>query len=322
MLFLYRGDVMSIKYAILGFLSWKPATGYELKKIFEESSAMYWSGNNNQIYKALVQLLDEELVTNEVQHQESSPSKKIYSITEEGLERLREWVISEAEAPEFKKNFLIHLAWADQLSDEELNEMLMKYENEMKMQLLLQQEKIKRGVISPNRNPREVFLWDKISENVISSYTNELNWVQGVRKELLEKESIEKREKEIIAESENMNYKIIQNGNQEYIELISVKRPLSTEQDAIDLVALSIENNTNLLMIHSEALSEDFFKLRTGVAGRMLQKFINYQIKTVAIIPNKLASKGRFKEMVLEANKSNHFRVLENREEAETWLLK
>ena len=315
-------DIMSIKYAILGFLSWKPATVYELKKIFEESSAMYWSGNNNQIYKALVQLLDEELVTNEVLHQESSPSKKIYSITEEGLERLKEWVLSESEAPEFKKNFLIHLAWADQLNNQELDEMLMKYENQMRLQLLLQQEKIKRGVISPNRNPREVFLWDKISENVISSYTNELNWVQGVRKELLEKEIIEVREKEIMEEGEKMNYKIIENGNQKYIELISAQSPLSTEQDAVDLVALSIEHNTNLLMIHNEALSEDFFKLRTGVAGGMLQKFVNYHIRTVAIIPNQLASKGRFKEMVLEANKSNNFRVVGSREDAETWLLK
>jgi PadR family transcriptional regulator AphA len=59
---------MSIKLAILGILSWETSTGYDLKKIIEDSSAMYWSGNNNQIYKTLVQLLGEELVTNEVQH--------------------------------------------------------------------------------------------------------------------------------------------------------------------------------------------------------------------------------------------------------------
>ena len=95
---------MSIKYAILGILSWKPVTGYELKKIFEDCSFMYWSGNNNQIYKALTKMHDEALVTSEVIHQDSSPSKKIYTITEEGLEELKDWVLSSPEAPEVKKN--------------------------------------------------------------------------------------------------------------------------------------------------------------------------------------------------------------------------
>ncbi|MGD8188656.1 DUF4180 domain-containing protein [Brevibacillus ginsengisoli] len=305
---------MSIKYAILGLLSWKPSTGYELKKIFEESSAMYWSGNNNQIYKTLVQLLNEGYVTNEIQHQMSSPSKKIYSITDDGLARLKEWVLSTPEAPEFRKPFLIQLAWAEQLSDEELHDLLINYENEIKMQLIFQQEKIKRGVPSPSRNAREVFLWNKISENLLSSYHNELNWVQGIRKELFENEMMEERI--------NMNYQLIENGTDKYIELLSAPTPLSSEQDAVDLVALSIENETNLLMLHSQALSEDFFKLRTGVAGRMIQKWINYSVKTAAVIPMELVNKGKFKEMVAETNKSNHFRVFETREGAESWLLK
>jgi hypothetical protein len=33
---------MSIKYAILGFLSWQPYTGYELKKLFAESDTLSW----------------------------------------------------------------------------------------------------------------------------------------------------------------------------------------------------------------------------------------------------------------------------------------
>lgn len=67
---------MSINFAILGILSSKSLTGYELKKIIQESPFMYWSGNNNQIYKALAEMLATGLVTNEVQQQEGSPSKK------------------------------------------------------------------------------------------------------------------------------------------------------------------------------------------------------------------------------------------------------
>ena len=175
---------MSIKYAILGLLSWKPSTGYDLKKVFEESSIMYWSGNNNQIYKALIQLLDEGLVTNEVLHQESTPSKKLYTVTSEGNAALKEWVLSTPELPEFKNTFLVQLAWAEQLNSEELDDLLSRYENEVNIQLLMQQEKARRGIDSPKRTIRELYLWDMITENIISSYKNELDWIRKVRKEM------------------------------------------------------------------------------------------------------------------------------------------
>lgn len=195
---------MSIKFAILGILSWKPSTGYELKKFFEESSSMYWSGNNNQIYKTLIQLQDEGLVVNEVIHQESSPSKKIYTITTEGISELKEWVKSTPEAPEFKKTFLIQLAWSDLLNDKELNELLSNYENELKLQLVLNQEKSKRNLNSPDRSPREILLWNMISKNIISSYKNELEWVEQLRHDLFEN---------AINEEGKMNYNIIKNGD-------------------------------------------------------------------------------------------------------------
>lgn len=52
-------------------------------------------------------------------------------------------------------------------------------------------------------------------------------------------------------------------------------------------------------MIHYVTLSEDFFKLKTKVAGNIIQKFINYGIKAAAIIPHETIQKGRFKEMAM-----------------------
>ncbi|MCY9528157.1 MULTISPECIES: DUF4180 domain-containing protein [Paenibacillus] len=304
---------MSIKYAILGLLSWKPASGYELKKIFEDSSAMYWSGNNNQIYKSLVQLLDDGLVTNEIKHQESSPSKKIYSITDEGMLRLKEWVLEEPELPELKNTFLIQLAWADQLDDEELDDLLDRYEDRINMQLVYQQEKMNRGLQEPNRNEREAFLWNKISENLLSSYLNELKWVQGIRMEFKARKQMKERM--------TMNYKLVENETKAYFELIASDTQLSTEQDAVDLIALCKEHDVELLLVHGEALAGEFFSLRTGVAGRMIQKFTNYHVKTAVIIPDPSLNRGRFKEMVGESNRSNHFGVFETREDAESWLI-
>jgi DNA-binding PadR family transcriptional regulator len=175
---------MSLKYAILGLLSWQPFTGYDLKKLFTDFPVFYWSGNNNQIYTTLVQLLKEELVTHEVQYQEKYPPKKIYSITDRGLTELRNWVLSNPSPPELRNTFLIQLAWAHQLSPEELDQLLAKYEYEVQMQLLMQQEKKRRGVQTPHRTPREIYLWEMITQNIISAYENELTWVQKLRKEL------------------------------------------------------------------------------------------------------------------------------------------
>lgn len=305
---------MTINHAILGMLSYQPMTGYDLKKIMQDSTFMHWSGNNNQIYKALVELSEDGFVTGEVKYQENSPSKKIYTITQEGLDELKECIASTPEPAEFKKSFLIQLAWADLLGNDELLEMLAKYENEIRLQLIMNREKIRRGNGFASRTEREAFLWKMIDENILSSCQNELEWIQNVRRQLFESGSSEVKEK--------MNYKLVENQNVKYIEVFSCETPVGTEQDALELVALCGENDTNLLMIHYEALSGDFFKLKTGVAGAVLQKFTNYSVKAAIIIPDQSGFGSRFKELISEANKGNQYRVFVSGMEAENWFLK
>lgn len=177
---------MSINYAILGILSSRPLTGYDVKKVIQDSSFMHWSGNNNQIYKALLELLDGGYVTSEVKHQDSAPSKKIYTITDNGLTDLKAWVLSTPDAPEFKKTFLIQFAWSDLLSQDERTTLLGNYEKEIRTQILMQEEKKRRKTYSPDRTPRETFLWEMIHDNMISSYENELVWIAKVRQGLLD----------------------------------------------------------------------------------------------------------------------------------------
>lgn len=176
---------MTIDYAILGILSCRSVTGYDLKKIIQQLPFLYWSGNNNQIYKSLVELLERGLVTNEVQHQESLPSKKIYTITEPGLTELRKWVLRSPELPEHKNQFLIQLAWADRLTEEELEQLISGYENEIKLQLITLQEMKRRKPFSPDRTLREEKLWELIYDNMISSCESELSWVNKVREEIV-----------------------------------------------------------------------------------------------------------------------------------------
>jgi DNA-binding PadR family transcriptional regulator len=175
---------MTIKYAILGFLSWRPLTGYDLKKLFADSTIFYWSGNSNQIYKTLVQLHREEAVEARVEQPDSGPARKIYTITAVGRADLRAWLQSAPEPPQLRNSFLVQLAWADQLAPGELDTLLAGYEHEVAMQALMCREQKRRNQINPARTDREAYLWGMIADNRISFYDNELAWVRQLWQDL------------------------------------------------------------------------------------------------------------------------------------------
>jgi DNA-binding PadR family transcriptional regulator len=185
--------MMSIEYAILGILSWRPLSGYDLKKMIEGSTALYWSGNNNEIYRTLVSLHDQDLVSRAVQPQESLPTRKVYTITEKGQEELKKWVLSKPALPQRKHSLLIQLAWADSAGADELDALLHEYEDEVMMEMLLSSVQAQRKDdrpgyldVSQARTKREAYLWGMILENWSIYYQNELNWVRSLRKGLRE----------------------------------------------------------------------------------------------------------------------------------------
>ncbi len=178
---------MDIRFTILAFLDWKDFSGYDLKKIIARSELFYWSGNNNQIYTALTLLHKEGLVSQQVKVQESLPARKIYSITDKGREEFYRWLSSAPELPEIHDYFLIQLAWADRLSDSDLEILLARYEEELVVQMRMRQEESARGTDRPGRTAREKFLWQKIDENLIDKYRREKEWVNNLRAQLRNK---------------------------------------------------------------------------------------------------------------------------------------
>jgi PadR family transcriptional regulator AphA len=178
---------MDLRTTILGLLSWRPASGYDLKRVISDSEVFYWSGNNNQIYKSLLELENEGLATHQVQTQESLPAKKIYSITEKGLAELRLSLLAEPEVPELHKGFLIQLAWAEMLSDEEVLALLEKYEEEIAGRLQMYRAQVARPGGSPQRSPREQYLWQRVADNLVAATEVELEWARQTKQALIEK---------------------------------------------------------------------------------------------------------------------------------------
>ena len=85
---------MSLQYGILGLLNYAPMTGYNLKKLFDESVNNIWEASLSQIYRELGTLEKNGLVTSQIEQQDDRPDKKIYSISEEGKIAFSEWLVN------------------------------------------------------------------------------------------------------------------------------------------------------------------------------------------------------------------------------------
>lgn len=80
------------RYAILGMLALSPASGYQIKKLMDQSTSNFWSESYGQIYPILKQLTLEGLATSHAEKQEGKPERNMYTLTEKGKEELVNWL--------------------------------------------------------------------------------------------------------------------------------------------------------------------------------------------------------------------------------------
>lgn len=172
---------MSIAFTILGLLSAGSWSGYDLKKVFAESESLPWSGNNNQIYKTLVELHREGLASQEVQQPAEGPARKVYSITKEGTAALREWLMSAPESPQLRAPILARLIAADVLSAEELDTLLARYADELRLRILGLEELQRRSAGSVAGSDRRALLQRLTDERPLRLLRDEEAWLHEIR---------------------------------------------------------------------------------------------------------------------------------------------
>lgn len=102
------------------------------------------------------------------------------------------------------------------------------------------------------------------------------------------------------------------------IALISSSEVLIIDvQSALDIMAtVSYEAGCNRIILNKSAICEDFFNLRTRLAGEILQKFINYQVKIAIVGDFSVYSSNSLKDFIYESNKGKDIFFLSNEEQA------
>jgi hypothetical protein len=74
------------------------------------------------------------------------------------------------------------------------------------------------------------------------------------------------------------------------------------------------------LVVTEANLCAEFFNLRTGFAGEVLQKFVNYRAKLAIVIADPKAHGDRFGELVHEHQAHPHVRFFSSEADARSWL--
>jgi len=113
-----------------------------------------------------------------------------------------------------------------------------------------------------------------------------------------------------------MNIKTHNSGDSKIAEVISDDTILLKTEDAIDLLGNLYYQGFDRIVINEKNITPDFFDLKNGIAGDILQKFSTYRVR-LAIVGDfsKYKSKS-LNDFIYESNKGRHINFVNSTSEA------
>jgi DNA-binding PadR family transcriptional regulator len=170
---------MSLKYGVLGFLSDKPRTGYELHKLYPRPARP----TIGYIYRALINMAKQGLVESTRVEQEKRPGRNVFSITEAGLAELDRWLGTPIPFMVPRNTQLVQIWFGSRIGKEKLI---------ANLEARRDQEKAVLDALSDTKNwrlpgktraaKRDVnTVYRKVAyESAVSYLTREINWLNDI----------------------------------------------------------------------------------------------------------------------------------------------
>jgi DNA-binding PadR family transcriptional regulator len=115
---------MDIRTLCLGILTWGDASGYEIKKIFEDRLSYFYEASYGSIYPALTKLTDDGLVTWSAEAQDKRPDKKVYAISSTGRMAFMDALTKMPARDRIRSEFLAVMMYADLLPPRHLSNVI------------------------------------------------------------------------------------------------------------------------------------------------------------------------------------------------------
>ena len=99
-------------------------------------------------------------------------------------------------------------------------------------------------------------------------------------------------------------------------EVISEVKIINKIEDGLDLLGNLYYQGFDKIILHEKNITPDFFNLKSGIAGEILQKFSTYRVR-LAIVGDfsKYTSKS-LNDFIFESNKGRHINFVPSITEA------
>lgn len=92
-------------------------------------------------------------------------------------------------------------------------------------------------------------------------------------------------------------------------------------ESAMDTVlSLKYATGASSFALSKDCFDESFFRLSSGLAGEVIQKFVNYGIRAAVFGDFSLYTSKPLRDFIYESNKGHHFGFLPTEDQAVEWL--
>lgn len=117
-----------------------------------------------------------------------------------------------------------------------------------------------------------------------------------------------------------MNIEIHEKRDKKIAEITADEILITNAEEALQILADLYYQECDSIILHEKNISPDFFDLKTGLAGEILQKFSNYRMR-LAIVGDFSKYPGQsIKDFIFESNKGRHINFLASVVEAKEKL--
>ena len=104
---------MDIRTLCLGILTMRDATGYEIKKVFEDDLSHFCEASFGSIYPALNRMTEDGWIACKAEVQDGRPDKKVYSITSAGRMAFMDALQKKPRKDRIRSEFLAMMMFSD-----------------------------------------------------------------------------------------------------------------------------------------------------------------------------------------------------------------
>jgi PadR family transcriptional regulator AphA len=127
-----RAQLGTTSCVVLGLVSWRPMSGYDVASFAARSIAHFWPISKSQVYAELARLESDGYIVGTHVEQENRPDKRRFELTTTGEEALDSWLEADGYAPDrTRSGFLAKIFFAETMTPDQRIRLLNAYRAEV-----------------------------------------------------------------------------------------------------------------------------------------------------------------------------------------------